>query len=306
MAYTSDDLVNDVRRDQFLTVAQDHFSPAQILNIADQELHQTLLPLLISLDDGFNLEAADTAFVSGTSDYEVSRYAMYGKVRMVTALRSDGTERQLVRVTPEQAHLWEGGSGDPEAFQILADQIRVYPTPSSATESLRQWIYRRPGRLVPTSSAAMVSTAVTTTVTYTASKPATFTATSVHDFYRGTSPFRRVATAATATGSPLATTQTFSAANVALLTANDWVCVRDESVFPAIPLELVPFLKDLVMRSLSRSQMDEAQYQVQRAEIVDRVKSVMKAPGQRVMSTAKKISIDPARVFGGGRRGWFR
>jgi hypothetical protein len=304
--YTSDDLVTDIERDSFAPAAQSQFTAAQKLKIADDELQESLAPILAALDAGYFLESADTALVADQAGYDFDRYAMWNKVRRVELLDANGSPREIDLVTPEQRSNYDiTTNGPPRAFELSHTQIVLLPTPAVATETLRQWIYRRPGRLVPVASAAVVQSVDTGTgiVTYTASKPATFTSSSVHDFYRGNSPFRRVGTAATATASGSATTHTFSLANAALITAGDYVCLRDETVFPCVPIELVPFLKDLVIRSLARSQMDQAAYQVARAEVVDRAKAAMAAgPGARAVGHPKKISIPLQRVFGGRKR----
>ncbi len=304
MAYTTDDLVTDIKRDTYLAVAQRDFSSATLLNIADQELLETIAPALVAFDDGFFLEKADQDLVASQSDYTLDRYAMWGKLRRVEVVGSTGDVREIIRLSQEQVVDWDGTStSQPDAFLPLHDALRLYPTPSDATEDLRQWIYRRPGRMVLQASAAQVLTATGSLVTYTGSKPATFTATSVHDFYRGTSPFKRVGTAITATASAGANTQGFASASVALLTAGDWVCVRDETVYPAIPIELHPFLKDLVIRSLSRTQGDQQQYATARQEIADRMLAVMRAgPGARIVGQPKRIGISPTRVYGSKRR----
>jgi hypothetical protein len=310
VAYTTDDLVADIKRDSFLPVAQRDFTSAVLLNIADQELVETIAPALVAHDDGFFLEPADQAFVASQSDYVLDRYAMWGKVRRVQRLTADGEPIGLERLTQEQAEERDAtGTGEPEAFLPLHDSVRVFPAPADASEDLRMWIYRRPGRMVLQASAAQVQSVNSGTgvVTYTLSKPATFTASSVHDFYRGDSPFKRIGTAVSATASPGATQQTFSTANAALLAAGDWVCVRDETVFPAIPIELHPFLKDLVIRSIARTTMDQAQYMTARQEIADRMIAVLQAgPGARIVGHPKRISIPLARVYGGGRRRFTR
>lgn len=306
MAYTTDDLVTDIKRDSYLAVAQRDFSSAVLLNIADQELFETIAPALVAFDDGFFLEPAAQDFVASQSDYVLDRYAMWGKVRRAERLTSAGDPVELTRLTQEQVYDWDAtGTGTPQAFLPMHDKVRVYPKPSDATEDLQLWIYRRPGRMVLTTSAAQVSSAAGTLVTYTGSKPSTFTSSSVHDFYRGTSPFQRVGTAKTATGSAAANTQAFASADVALLQENDWVCVRDETVFPAIPIELHPFLKDLVIRSMARTQMDQAQYETARKEISDRMMAVLRAgPGARIVGQPKRISIPYERVYGRTRRRW--
>lgn len=307
MAYTSDDLITDIERDSFQPAAQDHFTTAQKLAIADAEILQTLAPLLVSLDSGFFLEPADTAIVADQAEYDLDRYAMWNKVRRVELLDSDDVplyEDGLKLATPEQRSMYSTESSTPEAFEMRDKQIVLLPPPDDATQTLRQWIYRRPGRLVATSSAAVVSSVNTVSgvITYTATRPSGFTAASVHDVYAGRSPFRRIITAAEASDTPGANQQEFAGVSgLSLVQAGDYVCFRDETVYPAVPIELVPFLKDLVIRSMARTQMDEKAYQLQRLEIIDRAKAAfMAGPGQRVVGHPKRIKIPRSRV---GRRG---
>lgn len=304
MAYTTDDLVSDIKRDSFLPVAQRDFTSAVLLNIADQELLETIAPALVAFDDGFFLEPADQDFVASQPDYVLDRYAMWGKIRRAERLTANGDPVELDRLTQEQVYGRDStGTGTPQAFLPMHDSVRVYPKPADALEDLRLWIYRRPGRMVLQASAAQVLTAAASLVTYTGSKPATFTATSVHDFYRGTSPFKRIGTAKTATASAAANIQGFASATVALLQPGDWVCVRDETVFPAVPIELHPFLKDLVIRSIARTTMDQAQYATARQELADRMMAVLQAgPGARIVGQPKRLSIPLGRVYGSRRR----
>lgn len=300
MSYTSDDLITDIDRDSFQPGAQDHFTTAQKLRIADQAIHKTLAPLLVSLDAGYFLEPADQAFVADQAGYDLDRYAMWNKVRRVEVLNEDDVPRELDLIDDpaQRANYDTVNSGTPRAFEMRHTQIVVTPPPEDATETLRQWIYRRPGRLVATTAAAVVASQNGSgVITYTADKPSTFTSSSVHDFYRGTSPFRRIATAATASASGSTTTHTFATATAALVQAGDYVCVRDETVFPAVPIELMPFLVELVILSLSKTSLDQKAYEVQRQEIADRARAAfMAGPGQRVVGHPKKIRIPRSRV----------
>ncbi len=303
MAYTSDDLVTDIQRNSYLTTAQRNFTPAQLLLIADQELMGALAPMLVSLQQGYYEEDADQTCVVGQAGYDFDQYAMWTKLRMLELLDNTGTPVELTQITPEQKNMYQIGNGLPRGFMLENKQIVLYPAPDD-TYTLRQKIYRRPGAMVQTAFAAQVLSVVGTTVTYTGAKPSTFTASSSHDFYRGISPFRRVGTAITATGSPGATQQTFAADDAALLQPGDWVCVEGQTVFPDIPLEITPHLSDLVIRSLARTQGDSQSYQIQRGEIVERARAELSVTGNRSVGQPQKMSIptERTRVW---RRRWF-
>lgn len=304
MAYTSDDLVADIQRDAYLTAAQRNFTPAQMLTIADQELYDGLAPMLVSLTQGYFEENADSSTTAGTASYDLNQYAMWNALRRVDILIGSDL-MELVQITPEQVFDYTPGTtGLPRAFLFSGTQITLFPTPD-ATYTLRQRIYRRPGRLVPVASAAVVLSIASPVLTYTATTPATFTASSIHDFYRGTSPFRRTDTFVTANAKALGTTQGFPAADVALVAIGDYVNITQETCFPAVPIELVPHLKDLVIRSMDRTQGDQAQWQIQRAEIIDRAKGTMLGTAHRNKGQPQRMSIPRNRVFT-LRNNWWR
>lgn len=307
MAYTSDDLVTAIKRDSYLPAAQVDYTPAVLLGIADEQTIKTdgVAGVLVSLKQGFYEEFEDAALVVNQAEYDVSRYAMWSKFRHVELVDAAGAPYPLDYIEPEQVRNYGQGSSTPQAYLFRSDQFVLVPKPTATGLSLRQYIFRRPGRLVPLASAAQVSTAAGTLVTYTGSKPATFTASSVHDFYRGTSPFRRIGTAKTATGSPAGNQQNFAAGDVALLLPGDWVCLRDETVFPAMPIELHDHLKNLVIVSLSRAQMDQDQYAAARGAVLEKMRAEMIHPGSRT-NAPKKISIPPHRVGYMGLGRWTR
>lgn len=306
MAYTSDDIVTAIQRVSYLPAAQRNFPAATLLNIADDEILGGLAPLLVSLQQGYFEEDADQTLTVNQRRYDYDQYAMFGKFRHIELVDSAGVPYRMVQITEEQVIDYGVNVGRPTAFLPEQAQLAMYPLPDN-TYTLRQKIYRRPGRLVPTASAAQVQSVDTNTgiVTYTGAKPTTtFTASSSHDFYRGNYPFRRVGTNIAATGSGSGTTQTFSLANAALLQAGDWVCVVNETVFPAIPIELHPSLVDLVVKSLTRTQGDQQQYQTQRAEIIAKAQAIM-VMGNRAVGNPKRVSIPPSRVTPNLRRTWF-
>ncbi len=326
MSNLSDDLISDIKRDSYLPTAQGNFTDAQLLTIADQKIIETIAPFLVSLNEGFFVESITAPLLASQSSYVLPTYSMWGKVLMAHLVYiSGGNVKELSRITHERIPEWSlTGTGDPQVFYLESDNINLIPSPSSSSVAnyyIKYWIYRRPGSMVRSTArtdangtvnaagAAQVSTInyVTGVVTYTGAPPATYTSSSTHDFYSANSPFHRVGTAVVATAAA-GSTQTFAvsslidANNQHLLSAGDWVCIKDQTVFPAIPLELQPMLKDLVILSLSRTQMDEKQYQIQLKELEARMRSALVAPGARVVTQPKKISIPTHGILGSRRR----
>ncbi len=309
MAYTTDDLVTDIRRDSFLPAVQSQWTTARILALADKVLLRRVIPALLGVNDGYYRETSDVSLTASTASYDLPRYAMFNKVHQVALVDSDGKLRFLEHLGPSDLrHRNATSEGEPFAFIFDADQITLIPTPSSGAVTtwpeMRAWIYRRPGRMVATTSAAKVQSVDSGTgiVTYTADKPSTFTSSSRHDFYLGESPFRRIGSATTATASGSTTTQTFSTTEAALLAADDYVCVRDETVFPPCSIEVVPFLEELVINAINESMGDRAAAEAARKNIIEDMLTLVGASANRADAQPKTVSLMHSPFVRGLRR----
>ncbi len=295
-ALYTDDLVTTIKRDSFLTTAQSNFSDDQLLAIAQDHVEATLVPMLLSERDGWFRTSIDIPFVANQADYTLPTYAMYGKLESVQYYDSNASQirpDQLTRIEIENLGLAlpSTSTGVPCFFSVNSSAITVYPTPTTATDSMRVWFDRRPGKMVATTEAAQVLSINTGTgvVTYTAAPPATFTSSSLQDFYYGASPYQ-IKGQATATGQT-GSTQTFGLASAALLAAGDWVCLRDETVFLPVPQELKSFLSDLVIASLARTQQDANLYQAQVQLIAGKAKHALSVTSNRLPGNPKKIRL---------------
>lgn len=296
MAYLADDLLIAIKRDSFLPTVQGNWTDPQMLAVGDEQLLDTMVPMLLGLDAGWFREYADTTLVTDQAEYTFPQYAMFGKFFRIALVDSVGNYFDLQRTDPSMLQTLQlSSSTTPRLVYLNGDQIVLSPAPDSTSASnyvLRSWIYRRPGRMVAASAAAIVSSVNTGTgvVTYTASKPGTFTSSSTHDFYSGTSPFHRRYARIVATASGSATTHTFPVATLPV--AGDYVCVVDETVYPALPIELHSHLKDLIIASMARTQMDREQYETVKGKILERARTaVTSAPAEQIVSQPRKLSL---------------
>jgi len=293
MAYQTNDLLDQIKLEAYIPVAQGNFTDAQILSIADGEVMNTICPTLVSMDENWYLETTDGAYTANQSDYTLPQYAMWLKLKRVDRINS-GQILPIIRIDiPDLRYMQTSSTGTPHSFYLKHDVITFVPTPASGiTDTYRFYIYRRPNRMVVTSAAAQVQSVnlVNGQVTYTAVPPATYTASSFHDFFKGLSPFRRIITNSQATAIAGAV-QTFPVADVQGLVAGDWICVHDETVFPPAPIELHEDIKDLTIAMLMKTQSDFDSYQSTKAEIVEKIKSMMIAPGVRIVTQGKKLSL---------------
>lgn len=293
VSYTANSLLDQIKLEAYIPVAQGNFSAAQLLSIADSEILNTICPTLVSMDENWYLESETQAFVGNQASYTLPQYAMWLKLKRVDLMN----QNQVLPITrsdvPQLQYSNTNQNGTPYSFFLKHDVVTFFPTPAAGiTYDFRIWFYRRPNQMVVESEAAQILSVnkVTGVVTYTAAPPATYTATSFHDFFAGLSPFRRLVTNAQATAQAGAT-QTFAIADVQDLSPGDWICIHDQTVFPPVPIELYDFVKDLTIAILTKTQSDFDTYNAQKGEIVERMKSVMLAPGARIVSQGKKLTL---------------
>jgi len=289
MAYTTDELIRQIKLTCFLPSAQETFTDEDMLSLGDDEILSSFTPMLVGLNQNIYLESVTTPFVAGQSRYVLDKYAMWNKTRLISRLTGTNVIEMSHVEIDELPYFSQ--SGTPRGFYLDNDSIIVVPTPATTTDSLYYWIYRRPGRMVLTSAAAKVLSVnyATGQVTYTAVPPATFTSTSTHDFYAGRSPFRRVGTEVTATNLA-ANVQTFPIASVQGLLPNDYVCVVEETVFPPLSAELHSFLQEAIIKVMSKAQLDPEAYAIQKQELMEDAKNAYMAPGNRTVGQPLKIS----------------
>ncbi len=315
----TDEFIADLRRDSFMPAVQSQWTDQRLLDVAyDQVLTGIAVPLT-EIDHSFYREAYDITLVASQASYDIPRYAMLAKIHLAELVDTSGNIGELNRIDPTDEKWFRSTttSGHPTRVRVDGMQIVLDPAPSAADivtwPTLRTYIYRRPNRPVRlttsgtnTGRAAIVSSAVATTVTYTAATPTDFTSSSVHDFFQGNAPFRRTASAVTATAKALTTTQGFASATVSLLSAGDYVCMRDETcVMPVPSAELLEPLRRLVIASISATQGDRAAYQTAIEQFSQRVATLFPASANRLQNNLNALSLYNSPFLRGLRSGQF-
>lgn len=309
MAVYADDLLTALARNSFLPTAQGNFSASQLLAIADEHVQMAFVPLLMSVREGYFREYLDQLYVDNQSDYTTPTYTMYGRIESVQYISNANTASariisdQLSPIAIENLGdvIPTLSTGRPRFFSINSHAVTLYPTPLGVTlDAIRMYFNRRPGKLIVKAAAAQVLSVNSGTgvVTYTGAPPAGYTSSSKQDFYRGQSPYQLLAqsTATAFSGS----TQTFPVAAAKLLSAGDWVCPLDQSVFLPYPEEMLPFHVDMCIRSLARTQQDSALYQAQVEEIKGRARAALMASSNRLPGNPKRIRLTNPLVRGSG------
>lgn len=270
MAYSTDDLVTAVRRLAYLPDASD-ITAAEILERADEELTTIIADCMKSSREGFWLTHEDQALSPSTTSYQIPRRALGRGVVGVQMVTSDGVAFTIPQIDPVTG--WNGRTVtiNSYCYSFQADRI-VFPSPPPSGYSLRVQYLRETNRLVPTSSCAAIVQPVSTTSLQLASVLTEWTTGTGYyvDIVRGDAPFdlsyvdlltNGTATGPTrltlAPGTPIVTTDFVSTEDNPNARV-DYVCQRDTTCYPPLPIAYQPVLAVAVAAQIAESLKDTA------------------------------------------------
>lgn len=132
MAYTNTvDFLADVRRLAMIpNTATQGNTDADLLRYADQEMEARITPLVLSVNEEYNVQTLDVNTVQNIQGYRVPPRAIAGKLRDVKYLQG-GTQLPMPKIEIEQLTAWTLNSygGAPAGFFLKAGTVNVVPIP---------------------------------------------------------------------------------------------------------------------------------------------------------------------------------
>lgn len=301
--YTTDELLNDVKRRASVPVSQNLFDASEMLAFLSNQMIGLLVPRIMSVREDFFVKYEDVDIVSGTTRYGIPRRAIGQKLRDIKLVGSSGAETDIPRLGYKEkdfdySHLW--------GYFFEGENIVLYPDEKGfLQEDVRMYYFRRPNRLVRTSDAGKITAIDTGTNEVTLDNaPTSWTASTVFDVIKGQPGFESVQDDQTITniaGNIL----TFSSLPSAMA-VNDYVAEQGESPIPQIPYEAFSILAELgavqVMKSLGH--MSAMQASQAMLNVLEEGLLTMISP--RADGTPKKV-VSRKGIWRVGRsRNWHR
>ncbi len=166
MSWTTDQLLEAVRREGRWSTDEPYPTAADILAVAREELLDFILPALHRRRSDCGVFQQDHAISAGQQGYRLSPRAWAGIVRDATILDDQGRIlADLVQGDVEEIDYHAGvtsGVGSIQRFVTQGDRVMLLPTPSTTSGTLRLRLLRRPSFLVETTAcSAIISTPAT-------------------------------------------------------------------------------------------------------------------------------------------------
>lgn len=265
---TADYLIASIQRRGMIPTNQDTFPADSLLAIADEELRTSVVQLLLAVREEYLIAKGpyDQTLSADVQQYPMHPRAIAGRLRQV--LVSNGTQFYPLPRTSfqEESEYSITTSGMPCAYAFDGNYVRPLP-PGAGT--LRQYFFIRPSRLVSVASTGTISAIDRTTGSVTCSNvPTTFTLNETYDFVKGTAGFeclsidQNISSVVTGANGTIIFGVDYIPDD---LNVGDFVCLAGESPIPQIPVELHPWLAQLVVVRVTESLGDLPKVQAAQA-----------------------------------------
>lgn len=244
--YTTVDLLNSIRRRGSIpttTNSNNVNSTSNLLELATEEFHNTLLPIIMSTREEWYVWDDSQAITANQSDYRINPRAA-GLVQRDLLIKEGSWQNSISPIPREDVSYT--GTGQPESYYLEHNNVVLYPTPATTIGTLVMPIYLRPSELVETTACAQISAIDTDTGVVTVSSiPSAWTNADSFDLIRNSYPFEPHAINQTAT-TVSGTDVTFSSLPTNLA-VGDWITLADETCLPQLPREFQSVLAQLVV-----------------------------------------------------------
>lgn len=286
MGHTTTDIINSVKRRGSFPTSDSLFSNNDFLNLMDEEIQNSILPLFITINEDYFIEYQDEVLVAQQDMYRINKRAMGVILRDVQLVSSGGTVTSLTRLYEEDK---VSTSNNGQGYFLKGNKVQLSPKPTAANGVLRLVYFRRPSKYVLTSACAEVVTIdrVNNQVVV-SSVPSTFTTNVKVDFVQTNTPYDIVQMDSVIQGVS-GTTITFISIPDDLI-EGDYVCLAGQTCVAQIPDEILPILIQAVLCVCLSSKKDQS-VNLEIAKLEKMKESFLALLLPRVKSDDKKIRV---------------
>ncbi|WP_374028332.1 hypothetical protein ACES2J_08345 [Bdellovibrio bacteriovorus] len=261
MGTTSSDLIANIKLKGSFPTASDLFSNADYLSVLNDEILNTIVPIINKVNEEYFLSYKAYAVTAGQEAYRIPKRAVGSTLRDIQRIDSAGSVLSLGRLFEEDRKSLTAG---PIGYYLKSNTILLSPVPVQTSGTLRMAYTRRPSKLVMPSACAQV-TAINGSVVDVASVPSTMTNNTLIDFVQQEGPYDILDMDVTITG--ISGTTINFASVPSDLAIGDYICLAGESCVPGVPEEMVPTLVQAALCVCLTSKKDKsAELEIQKLQ----------------------------------------
>lgn len=148
--HTTDEMVADVKRRASLPTVQSLFTDQDIVDFLDEELHNTVVPLIMDVREEYFVATVNVPYVVGQEFYAIPERAIGTKLRdVVMYTDANGTVTNIPRWSREMiaSRTRRADNQNTVAFYVQGNHIGLFPIPNQ-TGTMQFSYFLRPGHLV--------------------------------------------------------------------------------------------------------------------------------------------------------------
>ena len=272
---------------------------AEILELLDDEISETLWPQLHAAQGDWHLAVADTDLVASRARYRMPR-RMWGPLKELLFVDEDGEARDFQTINISQlgrmARESRPSSSDtaPYYAYVDGDFIGLHPIPSAAAGTLRVMYYRSPNALCLEAAARQISGITSSTVVQLETTITGWTSSSVVDII-GAGGSHQVVADGVGVASLVGTALTFDAALPDGVEVGDWVSLTGTTPVAQVPDNLIGQLISLGAAMCMASVGDDKGFARSSAKASDKERRAQNTLEPR--NEAEPTIIRPRRGF---------
>lgn len=310
-------LVDSVQTRILMPLSQNTLTPEKIIELLDEEMRSTVVPLVLAAREEFYVQNYDQALISGTYSYVIPPRAAFATWRDIVFLDTNGNEVAMTELPPEYVKIsYPAGNIPPLytfGFVMNNDQITIWPPNSSIPTQyqLRMKIKRRPNHLTSVDNCGQV-TAVspgTLEVTLGSNGDTTWTTATAFDAIPNAPQFTSLGDDLTISAinqaTPAATVLTFNTGEYPTgIAVGDWICPAQMSCIPQIPYDMFPLLAQRGVIKCLEALNDTQGLQVAERRYQDMAVDFARTVSPRIGGTRKAL-VNRTANFGGNYSGTF-
>lgn len=265
------------------------YTDAEILQLANDCMISHVVPMIISLKEEYYVTSEDQNLTANVSSYPIPWRALGLSLREVKKIQ-DTNIIDLDRMSPEEITSTVVSNAT-RGFYIQAQDVVVYPTPSSTQDSIRLYYFLTPSKMVAVTDCAVITAIDTGTGVVTAAPPTTWTTSSSLDFCSQRNGHKTLGSSVSPTAIST-TTITFSTANLpSTLAVGDYVALAGETPYLQCPDVCFDLVVRLVSNELLESMGAQAELQAGIAKADKLQANVVSLLTNRVTGAPKRSVI---------------
>tara|TARA_R100001086_G_scaffold10197_1_gene5479 strand:- start:402 stop:1334 length:933 start_codon:yes stop_codon:yes gene_type:complete len=305
-------LVKSVRKRAMIPNDTDTYTDDDILEIANEEMDVSILPVLLSLHEEHLVTHIDIEVDSETTRYKIPYRSIANKLREVSLVDSAGGVYELSRISLEELADYRSGYTSynrNNIFYVEGDEIVLLRSNLQSYDFLRMYFYARPNVIVPEDGCAVIDVIDYDTGTIVVKNfPSSFSSTPEMDFVGNKTPNKLI-------GYDIQPTSVDVNANTIMfdpddlpenIEAGDYLCLKETTPVPQIPTEMHPVLAQVSAIFILEAMGDTEGLANAEKKLRKMTEGTMSIIDDRVEGAPQKINQRHSTLMQSANGGWNR